>query len=346
MINYDRRRFLQFATLGGSFHLLSKLINFNPIINHQNASKLLAPDRLSVGDKVAIIGLAGAVWNPNYIDSFKETLNAFGLKPWFAPSVLKKFGYLSGNDEERLADLKNSLLDPEVKAIFFIRGGWGSARIMDKIDWEWFSNNPKIIIGFSDMTYLLNAASYKTGLVTFHGPVGYSGWNDFTKDYVRKILFQPNLFQFKIQKNNESEIDLVVHGEATGLLIGGNLCVFHSMLGSEYFPDCKNKILFLEETEEEPYCIDRMLTSLRLAGVFSQINGLIFGQFNDCKPEKPEQSFTLNEVLHLHFDGAKFPVLTNAPFGHTPDKWTLPIGVEVTMNTESSTITLLNRPVN
>ena len=341
MGNVNRRRFMQFGALGASVFFTHGLSSFNKFLPSPEPKNIIRPKCLSPGDNVAVVGLAGALWDLTVVDSFRSTLNALGLNVCFAPSVFQRFGYLAGKDEDRLEDLKQNLYDPEIKAIFFIRGGWGTARLMDKIKWNWFSENPKIIVGFSDITYLLNAITHETGLVTFHGPVGNSGWNNFTVEALKLSLFQVTPLTYKVDVQEKNASFIQKNGKTSGALVGGNLCVFTSMLGSPFFPDCKNKVLFLEETDEEPYSIDRMLTSLRLAGVFNQINGLILGKFSKCSPETPSQSFTLNEVFHLHFKDADFPIMSNAPIGHNRNKWTLPLGVELELDTETSTIRYL-----
>lgn len=312
-----------------------------PLPNEPKKAPLI-PDRLKPGDTVAVLGLAGVVRDSKVVDEFKNTLTNLGLVPWLAPSVAYHYGYLSGTDDQRLEDLKQALLNPEVKAIMCIRGGWGTARLMEKIDWNWFIQYPKILVGFSDITYLLNAITHRTGLVTFHGPVGNSGWGPFTTEYFKKGVFNSSLLEIELPKTPNTKRLFSKPGITQGSIIGGNLSVFASMLGSPYFPDCNNKILILEEIGEDPYRIDRMLTSLRLAGVFKQINGLILGQFTDCNPESLHHSFSLDEVLKMHFKEVSFPVLSNGPFGHTKDHCTLPLGMELELNADLGTIRYLN----
>lgn len=338
----NRRDFVRWGMLGALMLGTSRLSAHTVPIPTLNVPNPLVPPRLKPGDKVAVVGLAGAVWNQKVISSFKLILKDLGLTAWLAPSVYLRDGYLSGSDEERLKDLKQALLDPEVKAVFCIRGGWGTARLMEDIDWSWFTENPKIIIGFSDITFLINAINHRTGLITYHGPVGNSGWNSFTIDALKNALFETEPLHLSLTRSQMTMAKIRRPGKATGALIGGNLCVFVSMLGSPYFPDCQGKILFLEEIGEEPYRIDRMLTSLRLAGVFSKISGLVLGQFTDCSPASPQQSYSLSEVLLQHFGVAPFPVLSNAPFGHTENKWTLPLGLEASLDADLGTLTYAN----
>ena len=229
--------------------------------------------------------------------------------------------------------------------IFFIKGGWGCARVIDKIDFQALRDNPKVIIGFSDITSLLNAIYQITGLVTFHGPVGVSSWEGFSLNSFNQIVCQAGKdFDFPSSYNTKS-LKIIRPGIAKGVLIGGNLTVFSSLLGTPFFPSCKGKILFLEETKEEPYRIDRLLTSLRLAGVLNEISGLVFGKFNQCVAEKPSESFTLEEVIDQHFSQATYPVLWGVPFGHVKDKWTIPVGVEAELSTEAPFLKLIESGV-
>jgi muramoyltetrapeptide carboxypeptidase len=226
-----------------------------------------------------------------------------------------------------------------------VKGGWGCGRVLDKIDYEQLKKNPKIILGFSDMTSLLNAIYQKTGLITFHGPVGNSSWEKFSLNSFQDIVCRGGVSYQKPEFPQLQLFSAWQSGEAMGELIGGNLTVFCSLLGTPYWPSCTGKILFLEETHEEPYRIDRMLNSLRLAGVFDEISGVIFGQFNDCNEEKPLESFTLEEVVRHQLKGYSFPVIWGAPIGHVKDKWTLPIGMQVTMKAEDLSLKLMRPAV-
>jgi muramoyltetrapeptide carboxypeptidase len=195
------------------------------------------------------------------------------------------------------------------------------------------------------MTSLLNAIYQKTGLITFHGPVGNSSWEKFSLDSFQDIVCRGG---DSFQKPELPQLQLFSawqNGKATGELIGGNLTVFCSLLGTPYWPSCAGKILFLEDTHEEPYRIDRMLNSLRLAGVFNEVSGIIFGQFNDCNAEKPLESFTLEEVVRHQLKGYSFPVIWGAPIGHVKNKWTLPIGVKALMDAEGLSVKLMQPAV-
>jgi muramoyltetrapeptide carboxypeptidase len=260
-------------------------------------------------------------------------------------TLTKVVGYLSGSDEERAGEFNEFIADQSIKGIFFIKGGWGCGRVLDKIDYNQVKLNPKVILGFSDITSLLCAIHHKTGLVTFHGPVGNSSWDSFSSNAFNEIACQGGV-DFEITEKTQIQPLKALHkGTAKGPLIRGNLTVFCSLLGTPFFPNCKGKILFLEETHEEPYSVDRMLNSLRLAGVLNEISGLIFGQFNDCLAENPQESFALEEVVNQHVADLDIPILWGAPFGHVKEKWTLPIGVEAILNTESLSLKLFHPAV-
>jgi len=345
---FQRRNFIKSGLAVAAYALIPEIVNANS--EKLNSSKNepltpLRPARLVKGDTIAIMGMAGAMRDPKILSGFIQIMEQQGFKVSVGQTVNKTYGYLSGSDEDRANEFNGFVSNPLIKAIFFVKGGWGCGRVLDKIDYQQLKTNPKIILGFSDMTSLLNAIYQKTGLVTFHGPVGNSSWEKFSLNSFQDIVcrggdsFQkpevPQLQSFSVWQN----------GEASGELIGGNLTVFCSLLGTPYWPSCAGKILFLEETHEVPYRIDRMLNSLRLAGVFDEISGVIFGQFNDCIAEKPQESFTLEEVVRHQLKGYSFPVIWGAPIGHVKDKWTLPIGMQVTMKAEDLSLKLMRSAV-
>jgi muramoyltetrapeptide carboxypeptidase len=226
-----------------------------------------------------------------------------------------------------------------------MKGGWGCARLLDKLDYELIKNNPKVLIGFSDITTLLNVIYAKTGLVTFHGPVGNSGWNDFTTGVFKSVIMQGEQTDMPLSSKPEDAMTVFNKGKASGELIGGNLSVLSGLLGSGYLPDWKGKILFLEEVKEEPYRIDKMFTQLKLNGVLDNIAGLVLGKFSKCEAEEPLKAFTFMEVLEQHIKPLGIPAFYGAAFGHTENKITLPVGIRVSMDAEKGTIKLMESAV-
>ncbi|MGZ4033455.1 MAG: S66 peptidase family protein [Bacteroidia bacterium] len=306
---------------------------------------VIKPPALKPGDTIAITSPAGAVWDDAQIEKFTSILQNFGFKTIAGQTLKVKTGYFAGTDIFRAKELNDFFLDKDVKGIFSMKGGWGCARILDKIDYKAIQNNPKILIGFSDITSLLIAITSKTGLVTFHGPVGNSGWNDFTSDYFTRLLIRKEAVAYAYPETDNDAHYMINPGKAQGILIGGNLTVLAGIIGSDYLPSWENKILFLEETGEEPYRIDRMLTQLKLAGVLNKIKGFVFGKCVKCDAEEPEKAFTLKEVLEQHIKPLGIPAFYGSMIGHIENKYTLPLGINAEINSDSGTIKLLENAV-
>ena len=335
MVKISRRNFVPMlgtALIGAS--CLSVQNNTIPI--HSS----ILPKRLQKGDTIGICAPAGGIKNEAELKEFQDVLARMGFKTKFSENCTNKFGYFSGTDEERAADFMALIHDNEVDAIFFLRGGWGCARILAYLDFEVIKNNPKVIMGFSDITTLLNAITVKTGLVTFHGPGGNSTWNDYSINSIQQLIVHAELVTYK-NKASDSPTVTYSPGSAKGELYGGNLTVICSLIGSDYLPNWEGKILFLEDVMEEPYSIDRMLTQLKLSGVLDQVNGVVLGSFRKCIAEEPDRSFTLEEVFKQHFTDISIPVFSGLQFGHTRNKMTFPVGVKVEMSTDNKTLSML-----
>ena len=334
----SRRHFLK--TTG----LLAAASLFNPdeILSQNLISEKgkIKPSALKSGDTVAITSPAGAVWDDTQVETFTTILKSFGFTVIHGKTLTEKFGYFAGTDELRANEINELFANKNVKGIFCMKGGWGCARLLDKIDYALIEKNPKVLIGFSDITALLIAITTKTGLITFHGPVGNSGWNDFTKSVFTNVTMSSKTFQFPENPSSESTPVMINPGKASGELVGGNLTVLSSLVGSGYVPDWKNKILFLEEVKEEPYSIDRMLTQLKLSGVLNSINGFVFGKCAKCLAEEPLKSFTFHEVLTQHIQPLGIPAFYGAMIGHIENKLTVPLGIKASMDTEKGTISL------
>ncbi len=243
--------------------------------------KKLKPNALQKGDTIAIISPSGYV---SYQEKFEKAVSYFenlGYNVKIFPNAKNRNDYLAGTDEERLFDLEAAFCDKEAKMIMTARGGYGAARIIDKIDYKVIKNNPKIFCGYSDITAFHSAIYKKTGLITFHAPFALA---DFGSENIDK--YTEKSFWERICANNSEKIENaftytpINDGKIEGELVGGNLCVLTSILGSGFEPDFKNKILYIEDVNEPLYKIDRMLAQLRLNGVFKQIKGLLAGGFS------------------------------------------------------------------
>lgn len=305
----------------------------------------IKPPALQAGDTVAITSPAGAVWDEKQVETFTTILKNFGFNVVHGKTLKEKFGYFAGTDELRANELNNFFADEKIKGIFCMKGGWGCARILDKIDYDVIKKNPKVLIGFSDITALLLAINHKTKLITFHGPVGNSGWNDFTKNIFTNVIMVAKPFNFPENPASEDKPFVINGGKASGALVGGNLTVLSALIGSNYLPDWKNKILFLEEAKEEPYSIDRMLTQLKLSGVLNSISGFVFGKCAKCLAEEPLKAFTFHEVILQHIKPLGIPAFYGAMIGHIENKLTVPLGINATMDADKGTIFLTESSV-
>jgi muramoyltetrapeptide carboxypeptidase len=292
--------------------------------------------------------------NPDKFQNAITNLENMGLKAKYTQAAFNKSGYLAGSDEERLLDFHTMIADPEVKAIWCLRGGYGCTRILDKLDYKLISKNPKIIIGYSDITALLLAIYEKTGLVGFHGPVASSDiFSAFTGSQAAGILFGkislPHTIPYQqqsLQKFVTGHEPYIIHeGKSTGELTGGNLSLLVCLPNTNYAPTYKNKIVFIEDVGEKPYRIDRMLTYLLAATDLSQAAGIVLGVFHDCETNDPETSMTLKEMLTDRLASLKIPCFYGFTFGHVIDISIFPIGVKASMDTALMTVTLLEQSV-
>lgn len=312
---------------------------------------LLKPPRLKPGDTVGLVSPGGVLSEPSDVAHVREVLAELGLRTKLGRHALDQRGYLAGTDAARAGDLHRMFADPDVDALLALRGGWGSARILPLLDYELIRAYPKILVGFSDITALLLAVYARSGLVTFHGPVGISTWNPFTVDYFRRLLFEGEALRMENPEPafplrfNWNRIQTIAPGTARGVLAGGNLSVLTALLGSPYLPDWDGHVLFLEDTNEGIYRIDRMLTQLALAGVLPKLSGLVFGKCTDCEPDSEGGSLTLEEVFADHLQPLGIPAWYGAMIGHIGDKFTLPLGVPAEIDAAAGTIQLLEPAV-
>ncbi|MCC5620198.1 LD-carboxypeptidase, partial [Nostoc sp. CHAB 5715] len=245
---------------------------------------------------------------------------------------------------DRAQDVNSMFSDRTIKAIIPMRGGWGCNRILPLLNYSLIRSHPKIIIGYSDITTLLLAINARSQMITFHGPVATSTWNQFTVDYFKRILFNAEAVIMQNLNPSEVRMEIIAPGKARGKLVGGNLSVLSAMVGSPYLPSWHKSILFVEEVGEDVYRIDRMLTQLKTAGILNQIAGFIFGQCTKCS-FGDEPSFTLMQVLQQHILPLGIPAWYGSMIGHIKDKFTLPIGVEVEIDAELGTIRMLEAAV-
>lgn len=314
----------------------------------QTNSTLIRPPRLKPGDVVGVITPSTPATNPDRLALVERTIKHFGLKVKWGKHIGQKSGYFGSSVEQRLEDLHAMFRDPEVKGVFPIQGGYGTPQLLDGIDYDLIRRNPKVFTGYSDITALHLAIHKRAGLVTFHGPNVFSALTDFTQKHFRKAVFDaaPVGTVTNPPESNSLRPKYLLRtirpGKATGRLVGGNLTLISTTMGTPYEIDTRGAILFLEDIGEEPYRIDRMLTQLRLAGKLDQAAGIIFGDCVGCTPNdyKPfvAAGFSLGEVLDSILGSVKVPVLSGLTIGHVEDQLTLPLGVMATLDAEAGTL--------
>jgi len=314
------------------------------------ATGLIKPKVLQRGDTVGLVTPATYVCSPDEIATALRTAEYFGLKVKMGPNVRKRAGYLGGTIEERASDVNAMFADPGVKAIFAIRGGYGSAQILPALDYGLIAKNPKIFQGYSDITAMHLAIHQKTGLVTFHGPVMLSGFTPYTIEHFKRALFETKAIgavtnppESNTLRPNHT-LRTVRGGKARGPLVAGNLTLISTTMGTPYEIDTKGRIVCIEDVGEEPYSMDRMLTQLRLSGKLDAAAGVVFGECSRCTPReyRPgfDSNFSLGEIVDDILGGLKIPVLAGLTFGHTADQLTLPLGCMAALDADKGRLTI------
>lgn len=334
----NRNEFLTLLGAGGLTGLTRPFLHSGK----RERQKIIKPPRLRTGETIGLISPGFILPEPGQYDEIARKIKDLGFKVKIGAHARYKYGYLAGKDQARAADLNAMFIDPEVDAIIPFRGGWGSNRILNLINFEAIRNHPKPLIGFSDITSLLLSIYAKTGLLTFHGPVGKSEWTDFTVSHFKSAVMKAD--PFILYNPGEEAVKTITPGKATGPLLGGNLTVLTSMIGSGYLPDFSGAILFLEDIGEDIYRIDRMLTQLKLNGILDRISGLIFGKCVDCDPGN-DYSLTLDQVFSDHFVPLEIPACRGSMIGHIDDMFTIPVGVPADLDADTGIISFLEPAV-
>ncbi|MEO7272515.1 MAG: LD-carboxypeptidase [Vicinamibacterales bacterium] len=344
----NRRRFMESAVAAAT------LAGFTSHARGAAAAprKAIKPKRLSLGDTVGIVAPASATFNTLDLQIARESLEALGLKVEVGRHVLDRHGYLAGQDEDRAADINRFFANPDVRAVLPLRGGWGASRVLTWLDYEAIRRNPKIVLGYSDITALHMAIAAKTGLITFHGPNGMGRWDAFSVNWVRRVLFDAeavtleNLHDkgdFLVQ--TENRVQTIRPGTARGRILGGNLTVLTAIMGSPYVPDFTDAILFVEDVGEDIYRIDRMLTTLKLAGILGRLRGFVWGTCSECEPGSGFGSLTFEELFQDHIAPLEIPAWQGAMIGHRTPQFTIPEGVEVEIDATAGRIRMLEPAV-
>jgi muramoyltetrapeptide carboxypeptidase len=290
------------------------------------------PPLLQKGDKIALIAPAKKI--QSNLEPSLEILKSWGVEPILGQHVLNTSNYFAGTDQQRLADLQWALDNPEIKAIIIARGGYGTTRIIDQLDWTQFDLNPKWICGFSDITSLLTLLNNRN-IACIHGPMGVTlTWDEQSTDALQDILFKGKLeFQTAHHENNK-------FGKTRAPLIGGNLSIICNTIGTASEIQTEGKILFLEEVGEYLYHLDRMLVQLKRAGKLNDLKGAIIGDFSSMKDHTDSFGAEGYEIISSHFNNLNIPVAYGFPIGHEKKNLPLPYGVEAELKVNEVDVTL------
>lgn len=311
--------------------------------------KIIKPKRLQKGDVIGLVSPASAPNKEEKIEKSIKYLEQLGYRIKLGKNVSKVHGYLAGTDKERAKDFNDMINNENVKAIFALRGGYGTPRILRMIDYNSLKRNPKIVVGYSDITALQLAIFRKTGLVTFSGPMPASdmwqGLDSYTEENFWRVLSSTKKIGL-LSNPKDEPLQVIKQGKAQGRLIGGTISLLVSLLSTPFQPQFCNTILVIEDIDEAPHRVDRMLSQLYNAGILKSLSALIFGKFVNCIPPDPsEPNLTLEQVQKEYAEKVKCPVIANLQYGHVTPKLTIPLGIRASIDTKQNGITILEGAV-
>jgi muramoyltetrapeptide carboxypeptidase len=313
----------------------------------------IRPPRLARGSRVALVAPAGPLLERDDLTRAEALCRALGYEPLLGPNTAQRYGYFAGTDEQRLADLNDALRDPDVGAIWCIRGGYGVTRILDQVDFDALARRPRPLIGYSDITAVLNAALHHAGVVTFHAPMARVSMPPFSRWHFERVLASPEpagrLGRLPAPPDvlvpRDNRITALRPGVAEGPLMGGNLSLIQCLVGTPHLPELDGAILFLEDVGEDLYRVDRMLAHLRMVGVLGRLAGIAVGRFTELNRGMSDGALGFDEVLATYFLPLGIPVAYGFPVGHIDDQWTLPIGVRARLDAGAGELELLEPAV-
>jgi muramoyltetrapeptide carboxypeptidase len=343
----SRRSFLRGSGAAAALSLgtLPGLKAGGQILDREPVQRIL-PKRLKKGHLVGLVTPGSPVTELQLGQAILK-LEEMELRTTYDDSVLSEYGYFAGTDRERADELMRMFSRPEVDAIWCVRGGYGSIRILDLLDYSVIRENPKILVGYSDITALHAAIFRETGLVTYHGPLGISDFNRFSVRSLRSILMEPEApheFPYRREKeereNPEYERYTIYGGQAEGWLTGGNISVLDSLIGTRFEPDFGGRIAYLEETEEKTYRVDKMLFHLLSATSLKQAAGIMLGVFRQCNVND-EPRLTLKQAIGNLLGPLGIPVSYGHAFGHISRMLTLPNGIRASLDADRNSLVLL-----
>ena len=305
---------------------------------------MIKPKRLQAGDTIGLIAPSSPIAEGK-VEAGVKKLMEMGFKVEIGKTAYSNYSYLAGDDELRAKEINDMFCNKDIDGIICLRGGYGTPRILNLLDYEMIKNNPKVFVGYSDITALHTAFNQLSDLVTFHGPMVASDMSGNFSDFSRRSLLNTIFNEdFNPLIENESKGIVTINpGIAEGPIIGGNLSLLVSTIGTPYEIDTKGKILFIEEIGEYTYKLDRMITQLKLSNKFEDVEGIILGNFNNCVPEE-EGEFTLEELIDDLIKPLNKPTISNLQAGHCEPVITIPFGVDTRLDATNGEITILEEP--
>jgi len=310
---------------------------------------VLKPQRLRKGDLIGLVSPASAPSSSEMVEKGVRYLEQLGYPVKVGKHAARVHGYLAGTDEQRAADFNDMVRNSSVRAIVTVRGGYGTPRILPLLDYRAMKRDPKIIVGYSDITALQLAIFRKTGLVTFSGPMAgvemSDGIDTYTEEHFWRMITS-NSMVGELRNPTNEPLRILHDGKGQGRLLGGNLATAISLLKTPYAPTLNKSILVLEDVDEAPHRVDRMLAQLDNAGILGSLSGLVFGKFIDCVPSDPSKPFLpIEQVLDNAAQRLKSPVVANLQYGHLPKKLTIPLGLRTRIDTKKGAIEVLESAV-
>lgn len=312
-------------------------------------TRRIRPPRLRPGDTIGLISPASTPSSPEKVERAVGYFERQGYRVRVGPHTMDQLGYLAGSDADRAADLNAMIADRSVRAIVALRGGYGTPRILDRVNYRGLLKDPKIIVGYSDLTALQLAIHQQTGLVTFSGPMAavelWNGPDPYTEEWFWRMLTDPAPVGVLANPPDEP-LRSRGTGIGRGILLGGNLSLLVSLLGTPFSPRYTGSILVLEEVDEAPHRVDRMFAQLRHAGIIRRASALVLGRFTDCNPSDPSSPhLRTDQVLDEVAEGSEVPVLSHFQYGHIPRKITIPLGVKAEVRAAEGILRVLEPAV-
>ncbi|HET6798313.1 MAG TPA: LD-carboxypeptidase [Gemmatimonadales bacterium] len=314
---------------------------------------LIRPPKLRPGSRIALIAPAGPLLERDDLTRAQELCRALDYEPIVGENAFQRLGYLAGADDDRLADLNWALQDSSISAIWCIRGGYGVTRILERVDYPAMARQPKALLGFSDISALLNAVTTATGVVTFHGPVARASMPAFSRSHFEQVLTRAEpagrlgrLPQpADVLVSHQDRLVCLHGGVAEGALLGGNLTLLQCLIGTPWFPDLDGAILFLEDVGEHLYRVDRALAHLRTVGAFARLAGVVVGRFTELDRGGRDGAMGFDQVLATYLGALRVPVAYGFPVGHIEAQWTLPLGIRARLDADACELELLEAAV-